>query len=58
MTPLKTYVNCDDGHRGPQLEEPSMSRKPKSEPDDPEQSKRFIEAARKAEADETKEGAD
>jgi hypothetical protein len=26
--------------------------------DDPEQSKRFIEAARKAEADETEEGAD
>ena len=26
--------------------------------DDPEQSKRFIEAARKAEADETKEGAE
>ncbi|MEA2978090.1 MAG: hypothetical protein QOF19_3610 [Alphaproteobacteria bacterium] len=31
-------------------------REPKS--DDPAQSKRFIEAARKAEADETEEGAD
>jgi hypothetical protein len=29
-----------------------------SKPDNPEQSKRFIEAARKAEADETEEGAD
>jgi hypothetical protein len=29
----------------------------KTKKDDPEQSKRFIEAARKAEADETKEGA-
>ena len=27
-------------------------------PDDPEQSKRFIDAARKAEADETEEGAE
>lgn len=27
-------------------------------PDDPEQSKRFIDAAREAEADETEEGAD
>jgi hypothetical protein len=32
--------------------------KPKPKPDDPEQSKRFIEAAREAEADETEEGAD
>ena len=30
----------------------------KRKPDDPEQSKRFIDAARKAKADETKEGAD
>jgi len=30
----------------------------KSKPDDPKQSKRFIDAARKAEADETEEGAD
>ncbi len=35
-----------------------MGRKPTPKPDDPEQSKRFIEAARKAEADETEEGAD
>jgi hypothetical protein len=34
---------------------PNASR---SKPDDPEQSKRFIEAARKAEADETEEGAE
>ncbi len=32
--------------------------KQKSKPDDPAQSKRFVEAARKAEADETDEGAD
>jgi hypothetical protein len=32
--------------------------KTKPPPDDPEQSKRFIEAAKKAEADETKEAAD
>ncbi len=30
----------------------------KRKPDDPEQSKRFIEAARKHEADETEEGAE
>jgi hypothetical protein len=35
-----------------------MGRKPKPKPDDPEQSKRFIEAAREAEADESDEGAD
>jgi len=35
-----------------------MGRKATPKPDDPEQSKRFIEAARKAEADETEEGAD
>jgi hypothetical protein len=35
-----------------------MLRKPARKPDDPAQSKRFIEAARKAEADETREGAD
>lgn len=34
----------------------SMANKPKQ--DDPEQSKRFIEAARKAKADETEEGAE
>lgn len=34
-----------------------MVTKPKPPPDDPEQSKRFIEAARKAEADETEDGA-
>jgi hypothetical protein len=32
--------------------------RPPPKPDDPEQYKRFIEAARKAGADETKEGAD
>jgi hypothetical protein len=32
--------------------------KPKAKPDDPAQSKRFIEAAREAEADETREGAE
>lgn len=35
-----------------------MSRKPERKPDDPEQSKRFIEAAKEAEADETEAGAD
>ena len=32
--------------------------KPDHKPDDPEQSKRFLEAARKAEADETAKGAE
>jgi len=31
--------------------------KPKPKPDDPEQYKRFLEAAQEAEADETEEGA-
>jgi hypothetical protein len=35
-----------------------MPKKPERKPDDPEQSKRFIDAARKAEADETEAGAD
>jgi hypothetical protein len=35
-----------------------MERKPKPKPDDPAQYKRFVEAARNAEADETEEGAD
>jgi hypothetical protein len=35
-----------------------MERKPEPKPDDPEQSKRFIDAARDAEADETEAGAD
>ena len=35
-----------------------MPDKPDPKPDDPEQSKRFIDAAREAEADETEEGAD
>ena len=35
-----------------------MTRKSERKPDDPAQSKRFIEAAREAEADESKEGAD
>jgi hypothetical protein len=34
------------------------SRKPALKPDDPEQSKRFLEAAREAEADETEKGAE
>jgi hypothetical protein len=34
-----------------------MTKKP-AKPDDPEQSKRFIEAAKKLGSDETKEGAD
>jgi hypothetical protein len=35
-----------------------MTRKQPAKPDDPEQSKRFIDAAREAEADETEKGAD
>lgn len=35
-----------------------VSDKPSGKSDDPAQSKRFIDAAREAEADETKEGAD
>jgi hypothetical protein len=35
-----------------------MTRKQERKPDDPEQSKRFIDAARHAEADETEKGAD
>jgi hypothetical protein len=35
-----------------------MSKKQERKPDDPAQYKRFIEAARKAEADETEKGAD
>lgn len=35
-----------------------MKQKSEIKSDDPSQSKRFIEAARKAEADETKDGAD
>ncbi|WP_156929133.1 hypothetical protein [Bradyrhizobium sp. th.b2] len=35
-----------------------MTRKPERKPDDPEQSKRFIDAAKEAEADETEKGAD
>jgi hypothetical protein len=35
-----------------------MPQKSPPKPDDPEQSKRFIDAARKAEADETEEGAE
>jgi hypothetical protein len=34
-----------------------MSDKPKQKPDDPEQSKRFIDTARERESDETEEGA-
>jgi hypothetical protein len=35
-----------------------MADKPERKPDDPAQYKRFLEAARDAEADETQEGAD
>ena len=35
-----------------------MPHKPQPKPDDSEQYKRFLEAAREAKADETKEGAD
>jgi hypothetical protein len=35
-----------------------MVQKPERKPDDPAQYKRFLEAARKAEADETEESAD
>jgi hypothetical protein len=35
-----------------------MARKPERKPDDPEQSKRFIDAAKEAGADETEPGAD
>lgn len=35
-----------------------MARKPEKKPDDPEQSKRFIDAAREAGADESEEAAD
>jgi hypothetical protein len=35
-----------------------MTKKPAPKPDDPAQYKRFVEAAHKAQADETKEGAD
>lgn len=35
-----------------------MERKPKPKPDDPAQYKRFLEAAEKAVADKTEEGAD
>jgi hypothetical protein len=35
-----------------------MTTKPRPKDDDAKQSKRFIDAARKAEADETEEGAD
>jgi len=35
-----------------------MMKKPAPKPDDPAQYKRFVEAARKAEADETEEEAD
>jgi hypothetical protein len=36
----------------------TVSEKPKPKPDDPAQYKRFLEAAREAQADETEEGAD
>lgn len=36
----------------------NMTRKPDPKPDDPAQYKRFLEAAKKSDADETKEAAD
>ena len=36
----------------------AMTKKPQRTADDPAQSKRFIDAAREAEADETEEGAE
>ncbi len=36
----------------------NTSKESRSKPDDPEQSKRFIDAAKEAEADETETGAD
>jgi hypothetical protein len=36
----------------------TLSEKNSKKPDDPKQSKRFIEAAKEAEADETESGAD
>lgn len=36
----------------------SQTKRPKAQPDDPEQSKRFLEAAREAGADETEKGAE
>lgn len=35
-----------------------MTKRPEHKPDDPEQSKRFIDAAKEAGADETEKGAD
>jgi hypothetical protein len=35
-----------------------MAKKPELKPDDPEHYKRFLEAAKEAEADETEKGAD
>jgi hypothetical protein len=35
-----------------------MTKKPPAKPDDPEQSKRFVDAAHEAQADETEQGAD
>jgi len=35
-----------------------MSKKPERKPDDPDQSKRFLEAAKEAGADETETGAE
>lgn len=40
------------------MDREAMAKDPKRKQDDEEQSKRFIEAAREAESDETKEGAD
>jgi hypothetical protein len=39
-------------------QEKAMTRKPAAQQDDPEQYKRFLEAAKEAEADETANGAD
>jgi hypothetical protein len=45
-------------HRVKQTHRSHHLRKGKQQPDDPAQYKRFLEAAREAGADETKEGAD
>lgn len=42
----------------PQKSKPAIVRHPDKPPDDPEQSERFIKAAKAAGADETEKGAD
>ena len=52
---LATFISI---RNVPTDRKPPMPQKPKPKPDDPEQSKCFIQAAREAEADETEKGAD